>query len=181
MTEVGQHGPWEASIERERYVARSKKVRFVVGLFDAVPDLRRALDALQGAGLTCRNICVLTGTSGRTMGPAEVLNELKGVGLSQIVVRADHPSEPSTTLSSPPEHCGLEACDPSCGIDPRLVGDFHRWAFGRQARQLEDQLQLGGSLLFVRVSDDDEQHAVGSMLLQHARNGVQTHEVKGAD
>lgn len=159
-------------------MARAKKIKFVVGLFDAVADLRRALEALSGVGLTCDRLCVL-GREALDDGdkqPAR-LPDIAADGLSQVVV-APRDAKGSPRFVSPAKKlCGRAACDPRCAIDPELVVEFPHWIVGRQARQLEDQLMLGGTLLFVRVNDDGEQMRVGRTLLRHARNGVQTHDL----
>lgn len=164
-------------------MSRHRKVRFVVGLFDALADLRAAVEALVRGGLGCERLCVLAKTattkpvSRASAGPAQAgaLPALARDGLSLIVVKPTEPGKPPL-LVSPPSTSGRAASDPKCAIDPELVAGFPNWVSNRQARQLEDQLELGGSLLFVRVSDAGEQTEVGRTLLRHAHSGVQTHD-----
>lgn len=160
-------------------MARNRKIRFVVGMFDAVADLRRALEALIGTGLDCERLCVLAAdkaTDAAMEAPRTQLPAIAEEGLSQVVMKPAEPGRPSR-LMPPTAMCGRKACDHNSAIDPELVAGFPSWVVGRQARQLEDQLELGGTLLFVRVSDDSEQSKVGRTLLRHARNGVQTHDI----
>jgi hypothetical protein len=159
-------------------LGRDRKIKFVVGLFDAVSDLRRALEALVGVGLNCERLCILAAekpdtVNGTGSGPIPAIAQ---EGLSQVVMTSMDAGLQSKHVP-PAALCGRQACDPACAIDPDLVAGFPSWVVGRQARQLEDQLELGGTLLFVRVADDSEQSKVGRTLLRHARNGVQTHDV----
>jgi hypothetical protein len=159
-------------------VARAKKIKFVVGLFDAVADLRRALEALSGVGLTCDRLCVLCRETldDEDKQPAR-LPDIAAAGLSQVVIAPRDAQGTPRVVSPAIRLCGRAACNPRCSIDLELVVEFPHWIVGRQARQLEDQLMLGGTLLFVRVNDDGEQMRVGRTLLRHARNGVQTHDL----
>jgi len=153
-------------------------MRFVVGLFDAAGDLRRALEALLRCGVTCERLCLLAGDENEdTVIQAEPrLRDLAVEGLAPIILKPAGPRLTAQVLASPPKACGKNACECACAIDPALVAEFPNWVMGRQARQLEDQLMIGGTLLFVRVTDDTEQTAVGRTLLRHARNGVQTQD-----
>jgi hypothetical protein len=159
-------------------VARAKKIKFVVGMFDAVADLRRALEALSGVGLSCDRLCVLARETPEVDDRQPTrLPDIAADGLSQVVVAPLDAQAPPRFVPPSTKLCGRVACDPRCAIDPELVVEFPHWIVGRQARQLEDQLMLGGTLLFVRVNDDGEQMRVGRTLLRHARNGVQTHDL----
>jgi hypothetical protein len=160
-------------------LARNRKIRFVVGLFDAVSDLRRALEALVGVGLNCERLCVLANDRKLETANDNGAGQLPAIasdGLSQVVMTSMH-ADATSKLVPAKALCGRQACDQACAIDPELVAGFPSWVVGRQARQLEDQLELGGTLLFVRVADDSEQSKVGRTLLRHARNGVQTHDI----
>ncbi|MFZ4806365.1 MAG: hypothetical protein ACOYLQ_03840 [Hyphomicrobiaceae bacterium] len=136
------------------------------------------MEALFRFGVTCERLCVLAvdeHEDPRTETPAKQ-PELALEGLAPIILKPAGPRLTAQVLASPPKACAKNACDGACAIDPELVAGFPTWVMGRQARQLEDQLMIGGTLLFVRVNDDNEQTAVGRTLLRHARNGVQTHD-----
>lgn len=172
----------EITGKRERVVSAAGKLRLVVGLFDGLDDLRRALGDLAEEGYPSESLCVLAHEAREREAKAldQQFREASGDGLARFVVMGHNTG---SVLRNGRNGASAEAYartqrDAPRGIDLDLVRTYASWAFGRQARQLEDLLSIGGYALFVRVFEDDEQQMVGRILLDHARNGVQTHEVR---
>jgi hypothetical protein len=154
------------------------KVRFVIGLYGSFDDLCRAAEAIAGLGLEECRLCAIVSGGGD---PAEVealveqRRRAKAASGSRPGYWVDWPTDGvcGCPFQHQPDHPGE-----SDEIDPSLAVDYARWAARRLALQLTEQLQLGGALLFVRVDDDEQQVAVGSLLLRQSGNGVQTHEIR---
>lgn len=154
-------------------------MKFVVGLFDAVDDLGRALAALSASGLTQDRLCIIAPEAPEKSDDAVLarLPESAAQDPARVVVQPVDGGTPLRVVRGQSRACNPHTCDGRCAIDPTIVARFPHWVMGRQARQLQDQLMLGGTVLFVRVSDHLEQMAVGRTMLRHARNGVQTHDL----
>lgn len=173
---------FEAAGKRERIVSTAGKLRLVVGLFEGLDDLHRALCELAEEGYPSESLCVLAHEAREREAKAldQQFREASGDGLARFVVMGHNSG---SVLRNGRNEGSAEAYDRLARTDPRgidldLVRTYTSWAFGRQARQLEDLLSIGGYALFVRVGEDDEQQMVGRILLDHARNGVQTHELR---
>ena len=182
-------GPSEVTVmileiagKRERVVSAAGKLKLVVGLFEGLDDLRRALGEPAEEGYPSESLCVLAHETREreTKALDQQFREATADGLARFVVMGHNTGSvlrddrDGASAQTPPR--GQR--DTPRGIDLDLVRTYASWAFGRQARQLEDLLSIGGYALFVRVFEDDEQQMVGRILLDHARNGVQTHEVR---
>lgn len=172
----------EIAGKRERVVSTAGKLRLVVGLFDGLQDLRRALGELAEEGYPSESLCVLTREARERAARAldQQFRDASGDGLARFVVIGHSSGFVLRNGRNATSHDALLRAtrEVPYGIDLDLVRSFASWVFGRQARQLEALLAIGGYALFVRVGEDDEQHIVGRILLDHARNGVQTHELR---
>jgi hypothetical protein len=153
-------------------IARTNKVHLVVGLFSHAEELRRALAELQAGGSRRTQIRVVAqadALDGALAGwPAK---EDGGTFGAWVVCRS--------VEGAPPWTFSVVGSDrvPTAEQDARALLGLHHWALRRQAQQLDRHLRAGGALLLIEPCTDAEQWEACTVLLRHASDGVQTHEI----
>lgn len=153
-------------------IARTNKVRLVVGLFSSAEELALALADLRARRLAPAQIRVISQSEALdgalTKWPVE--RDARGF-TAWVVCRPAEGAVPwalSTTGQNPNQAAGQDA--------HALLG-LHHWALRRQAQQLDRHLRAGGALLLIEPHTDAEEWEACTALLRHASGGVQTHEI----
>jgi hypothetical protein len=153
-------------------IARTNKVRLVVGLFSDAQDLRLALAELKVRRLRPAQIRVIAQTDALdgalASWPASGDGRTFGVW---VVCRSAGGPLPWTFTPASPDR------DSAAEHDARALLGLHQWALRRQALQLDRHLRSGGALLLIEPHTDAEEQEACAALLRHASGGVQTHEI----
>jgi hypothetical protein len=152
-------------------IARTNKVRLVVGLFSSAEKLALALADLRARRLTPAQI--------RVIAQPEALNgaltnwptagDARGFA-AWVVCRPEEGSMPWALSVNGQE-------DQAAKQDAHALLGLHHWALRRQAQQLDRHLRAGGALLLIEPHTDAEEWEACTALLRHASGGVQTHEI----
>ena len=152
-------------------IARTNKVRLVVGLFSSAEALALALAELR-AGLTPAQI--------RVIAQAEALDS----ALTNWPTERDARGFTAWVVCRPTEGAALwelsangQNPDQAAEQDAHVLLGLHHWALRRQAQQLDRHLRAGGALLLIEPHTDAEEWAACTALLRRASGGVQTHEI----
>ncbi len=152
-------------------IARTSKVRLVVGLLDNAEELALALADLRARRLQPAQI--------RVIAQADALDG----ALARWPAGGDARAFAAWIVCRPAEAplswiLGPAGSDPD-GSDPdaRALSDLSHWAPRRHAEQLDRHLRAGGALLLVEPSTDAEEWESCTALLRHASGGIQTHEI----
>jgi hypothetical protein len=150
-----------------------RKVRLVVGLFDAVEGLKAALGELRTGHLQPDRIRLITPAHalGGALDSWPARGDSLGFG-DWVVCRPVQGAEPWSLAAADPGHANPDAIK-----DVRALLALHHWALRRQAEQVDGHLRAGGVLLMVEPDSDDEELAACTALLRHASGGIQTHEI----
>jgi len=153
-------------------IARTNKVRLVVGLFASADELALALADLGARQLTSARIRVVAQAEALdgalTNWPVE--GEARGF-TAWIVCRPAEGAVPWVLSANGPEP------DQTAEQDARALLGLHHWALRRQAQQLDRHLRAGGALLLIEPRTDADEWQACTALLRHASGGVQTHEI----
>jgi hypothetical protein len=153
-------------------IARTEKVRLVVGLFGSAEPLARALADLRAQLLMPTQIRVIAQADALDGALASPRAKEDGRTFGAWVVC--RPAEgPLPWLFGP----GGPDRDPAAEQDARALLGLHHWALRRQAQQLDRHLRTGGALLLIEPHSDAEEWEACTALLRHATGGVQTHEI----
>ena len=153
-------------------IAKTNKVRLVVGLFSTAEELALALAELGARHLRpaqARVIAQADALEG-ALGRWSAKGDARGFG-TWIVCRPAEGSLPWFLSPAGPEP------DPAAEQDARALLGLNHWALRRQAQQLDRHLRAGGALLLVEPDTDAEEWEACTALLRHASGGVQTHEI----
>ena len=153
-------------------IARTNKVRLVVGLFSSAEELALALPDLRARHLAPAQIRVIAQPQAMdgalTNWPAE--QDARGF-TAWVVCRPAEGSVPWALSSNGqnPDHAAVQ--------DAHALLGLQHWALRRQAQQLDRHLRAGGALLLIEPHTDAEEWEACTALLRHASEGVQTHEI----
>ena len=153
-------------------IARTNKVRLVVGLFSSAEELALGLADLRTRHLTPAQMRVIAQAEALdgalTDWPAE--RDARGFA-AWVVCRPAEGCVPWALSANSPE------ADRAAGQDARALLGLHHWSLRRQAQQLDRHLRTGGALLMIEPHTDAEEREACTALLRHASGGVQTHEI----
>jgi hypothetical protein len=175
----------------------SKRAREAVAVFDDVADLDEAVRGLMAAGFTEGDLSLLA--------DRETVEAKLGHTYSRVDELVDEPATPRVAYHRPEDPATTEsrmigsltwappllaagAVVASTGIVTGLVigaavaGTLAASVFGhvldrRHADWLQEQLDRGGILLWVRIGDDDAAAAAINILTRHAVHDVHLHDV----
>jgi hypothetical protein len=152
-------------------LAEESKLRFAVGAFDAWSQLGEALRDARVRDLVLESFnCialerVFTGTT--IVAPTQVrlaLQALPFSGTSELIV----------CTSGPLAECLLERLHSGA---ESLTAALGHWLIPRHAAYFEDAVKLGKILLWIRVSNADEERRAYQSLLAHSSNSVGVHDL----
>jgi hypothetical protein len=153
-------------------IARTDKVRLVVGLFRSAEELGLALTDLKARRLTPPQVRVIAQPDALdgalTNWPTE--GDARGFA-AWIVCRPAEGAMPWALSAN-----GQDP-DQAAEQDALALLGLHHWALRRQAQQLDRHLRAGGALLLIEPHTDAEEWEGCTALLRHASGGVQTHEI----
>jgi hypothetical protein len=157
-------------------MARTGKVRLVVGLFGSAEELGSGLAELHARGLKRAqvNLIAQDGALAGTLG-GWLQGEADRGYASWIVCRPVDGADRWTVVGARPADgrpASIVAED-----DARTLLDLPLRPLQRQAQQVRRHLQEGGALVLVEPDDDAEERAACTALLRYASGGVQTHEI----
>lgn len=139
-------------------MSTSKKVRFVVGVFQSASGLMSVSEDLRSNGIAADDIVLL-----RSPGTLDSdLREAAGGILDGSIHWKD---------TTPPN--GGAA---SVSVLKRQAASFEDWIAPPIARRLVDHLARGACLLFVSAPSSDHVRKIGEILLRDSADSVQSHE-----
>lgn len=155
-------------------MARTNKVRLVVGLFGAADELVSGLAELGARQLKPEQITVVAQAHALegALGGCLENRHAQDFGTWIVCAPRDGPLPWALAAAIPAQPSSADAEQ-----DARALLGLHHWALRRQAHQLDRHLRAGGALLLVEPETDAEERAACTALLRHASGGVQTHEI----
>jgi hypothetical protein len=155
-------------------MARTGKVRLVVGLFGTAGELGSGLVELRSCGLKPAQINLIAQADALqgTLGGWSQSEAERGFA-SWIVCRPVDGADHWTVAAARPGQAAAGAAE----HDARALLELHHRPLQRQAQQVRRHLREGGALLLVEPDDDAEERAACTALLRYASGGVQSHEI----
>lgn len=157
-------------------VSNADKVRYALGLFLRVRDLEQALDELREVGFPMHQVKLIAPPDDRDVDASRWSVCGSALGLETWVVsEASDGSCPWSFTQSSRRSDGEGAANLATKSD--VMPGFHIWVMERHAQQLDRHLRSGGAIAVVQVKTGSEERSAYSALLQHAKSGVQTHEI----
>jgi hypothetical protein len=147
------------------------KLRFAVGTFDSWSQVREALRDLRARGLVLDSFNCLA---------------LKRLFSGKTIMAPDH--EPMAVQPLPfPGSCELIACTSgplaNCLMERLASGAaslkqaLGLWLIPRHAAHFQDAIKADRILLWIRVSDADDERRAYQSLLAHSSNSVGVHDL----
>ena len=152
------------------------KKRLAVAAFTLAGELESALAELSVAGIRQEELCLLARQSAASaISNTEGTERIHGLvnGLCEVVDPDDE--DPLVVSAGRKVETILCTAPGRSGIAERLSA----WIPERQSRKLELCLNHGAVLLWVCVSGSELDHTVPAILLRHASDAVQIHEIAG--
>jgi hypothetical protein len=147
------------------------KLRFAVGTFDTWSQVREALRDLRARGLVLDSfncLALMRLFSGKTiMAPNQEpvpVQPLSFPGNSELIA----------CTSGPLANCLMERLASGARSLKHALG---LWLIPRHAAHFQDAIQAGGILLWVRVTDADDERLAYQSLLVHSSNSVGVHDL----
>lgn len=153
-------------------IARTRKVRLVVGLLGHAEALARALADLGARHLRPAQIRIIAQDEALDGALARWPAEGEARAFAAWVVC--RPAEGPVPWALSGTGSDLDA---TAEQDAYALLGLHHWALRRQAQQLDRHLRAGGALLLIEPLTDAEEWEACTALLRHASGGVQTHEI----
>jgi hypothetical protein len=153
-------------------IARTNKVRLVVGLFGSAEKLALALADLRARHLTPGQVRVIAQPQALDGALTNWPGEQDARGFTAWVVCRPAEGAAPWALSANGQNP-----DQAAEQDAHALLGLHHWALRRQAQQLDRHLRSGGALLLIEPHTDAEEWEACMALLRHASGGVQTHEI----
>ncbi len=175
----------------------AERRREAVAVFDDVAAFERAVEELLAAGFPRESLSMLAG--------AETVERKLGHKFRRVEELEDDPEAPRTAFVSLRELAERETTVwNSVTILPTLIAAgtvvatagplaaliigtavtgaalatvFTHWMDDRQARWLQEQLERGGILLWVRVATPEQERRALDILARHAAHDVHLHEL----
>ena len=159
--------------------SKGAKHRHVVAVFHDGARLREALRALDLGGVRASNLCLLAGqkTVEDRLHPS-----LEGASRDILSSLLNAMAETGTVYRFGPVLVSAGSLanffSKSQHEKPKAVGSLlERWLLFRHAVCLQEELDAGGCLLWVRVRDGEEERRACGILLRHSERPVQVHDL----
>jgi hypothetical protein len=156
-------------------VAESAKPRVAIGIFHDIDRLRSALDRLGEAGCSAADVILLSesgaldGALGRLAG-GDADGTRDGAGAIQVITRKPDGSDGGWISAGYDESRSR--------LTRQQILHFETWLASRFADDLDGQLSRGGCLLICPTLDPDHEKIITSVLLRHAADSVQVHDIR---
>ena len=177
--------------------AVQEKVREAVGVFDDWSSLEAAVDALRAAGFAKEDISLLAdqatveGKLGHVyqrveelednpIAPRTAFTSSKSIGTREDMVVSSLTVLPTVIAASivvASAGAVAAAIAGTAVVGATLGTVLARWIDKRHADRLEEQLEKGGILLWVRTPDEMSERKAITIMTEHANHDVHIHEI----